>query len=86
MAPTRRSSGTALTRVRVGDSDAPRRGCDLYEQPAGRIVNRETGLTFTRNDDCLKGVGTLLYDARAHAKIIEDVSAVLQRVFRLAQK
>jgi dienelactone hydrolase len=78
--------GTTLTRVRLGDSDAPRRGCDLYEQPAGRIVNRETGLPFTRNDDCLKGVGTLLYDARAHAKAIEDVSALLQRVFRLAQQ
>ena len=69
-----------------GDSDAPRRGCDLYEQPAGRIVNRETSLPFTRNDDCLKGVGTLLCDARAHAKAIEDVSAVLQRVFRLARQ
>jgi dienelactone hydrolase len=78
--------GTALTRVKVGDSDAPRRGCDLYEQPAGRIMNRETGLPFTRNDDCLTGVGTLLYDARAHAKVIEDVRAVLQRVFKLAQQ
>ena len=56
---------TALTRVTVGDSDAPRRGCELYEHPAGRIVNRETGLPFTRNDDCLKGVGTLL-TTRAH--------------------
>ena len=74
---------TQLTRVRLGDSDATRRGCDLYEQPAGRIMNRETGLPFTRNDECLKGVGTLFYDARAHAKAIEDVKALLQQVFKL---
>jgi hypothetical protein len=49
-------------------------------------VNRETGLPFTRNDDCLKGVGTLLYDAGAHAKAIEDVGAVLQSVFKLARQ
>jgi dienelactone hydrolase len=77
--------GTTLTRVKLGDSDTARRGCDLYEQPAGRIMNRETSLPFTREDDCLKGVGTLLYDAGAHAKLIEDVHAVLQRAFRLAQ-
>jgi dienelactone hydrolase len=75
-----------LTRVKIGDSDAPRSGCDLYEQPAGRIMNRETSMPFTRNDDCLKGVGTLLYDARAQAKVIEDVSVVLQRVFKLARQ
>lgn len=49
-------------------------------------MNRETSLPFTRDDDCLKGVGTVLYDARAHAKLIEDVSAVLRRVFKLAQQ
>ena len=76
-------AGTQLTRVRLGDSDATRRGCDLYEQPAGRIMNRETGLPFTRNDECLKGVGTLLYDARAHAKAVEDVKTLLRRVFKL---
>lgn len=78
--------GTTLTRVKLGDSDAPRRGCDLYEEPAGRILNRETSRPFTRDDGCLHGVGTLLYDARAHAKLIEDVSAVLQQVFRLARQ
>jgi len=76
-------STTQLTRVRLGGSDATRRGCDLYEQPAGRIMNRETGLPFTRNDDCLKGIGTLLYDTRAHAKAVEDVKALVQRVFKL---
>jgi len=76
-------STTQLTRVRLGDSSATRRECELYEQPAGRIMNRETGLPFTRNDDCLKGVGTLLYDARAHAKAVADVKALLQRVFKL---
>ena len=77
---------TLPTRVKLGDSDAPRRGCDLYEQPGGRIMNRETSLPFTRDDDCLKGVGTVLYDARAHAKLIEDVSGILQRVFKLYPK
>lgn len=80
------SPGTQLTRVRVGDSDAPRPGCDLFEQPAGRIMNRGTGMPFTRNDECLKGVGTLLYDARAHAKAIEDVTGVLQSVFKLDRR
>jgi dienelactone hydrolase len=78
--------GAGPARVKLGGSDAPRRGCDLYEQPGGRIMNRETSLPFTRDDDCLKGVGTVLYDARAHAKLIEDVRAVVQRVFKLSPK
>jgi dienelactone hydrolase len=77
------SPGTPLTRVQAGDSQAKRGSCELYEQPAGRIMNRQTGLPFTRNDDCLKGVGTLGYDARAHAKVIADVTGLLQRVFKL---
>ena len=77
------SPGTPLTRVRVGDSQARRGSCELYEQPAGRIMNRQTGLPFTRNDECLKGVGTLGYDARAHAKVIADVTGLLQRLFKL---
>jgi dienelactone hydrolase len=77
------SPGTPLTRVQVGDSLGKRGSCELYEQPAGRIMNRQTGLPFTRNDECLKGVGTLGYDARAHATVIADVTGLLQRVFKL---
>lgn len=77
------SPGTGLIRVSVGESKTPRGACDLYEEPAGRIVNRATGQPFTRNDECLKGVGTLGYDAAAHAKSIGDVKALLQSVFRL---
>jgi hypothetical protein len=51
--------GRPLARVRVGDSQAKRNSCEFYEQPAGRIMNRQTGLPFSRNDECLKGVGTL---------------------------
>ena len=56
---------------------------DLYEQSVGRVLNRETGLPLTRNDECLKGGGPPGYDARAHAKAVEDVKALLQRVFKL---
>jgi len=56
---------------------------DLYEQSVGRVLNRETGLPLTRNDECLKGGGPPGYDARAHANAVEDVKALLQRVFKL---
>ena len=72
-----------LTPVRPAGPQTTRRGCDLYEQSVGRVVNRETGLPLTRNDECLKGGGPPGYDARAHAKAVEDVKALLQRVFRL---
>ncbi len=71
------------TRVPVGKSQAKRGGCTLYEQSVGRIMNRDTGLPFTRNDECLKGVGTLAYDGGAHARAIQDVTAVLQQALTL---
>ena len=46
-------------------------------------MNRQTGLPFTRTDECLNGVRTLGYDARAHANVIADVTGLLQRVFKL---
>ena len=42
-------------------------------------MNRETGRAFTDTDECLKGIGTFVYDTRAHAKAIEDVRGILQR-------
>ena len=70
--------------MRPAGPQTTRRGCDLYEQSVGRVVNRETGLPLTRNDECLKGGGPPAgYDARAHAKAVEDVKALLQRVFKL---
>ena len=72
-----------LTPVRPAGPQTTRRGCDLYEQSVGRVLNRETGLPLTRNDECLKGGGPPGYDARAHAKAVEDVKALLQRVFKL---
>ena len=72
-----------LTPVRPAGPQTTRRGCDLYEQSVGRVLNRETGVPLTRNDECLKGGGPPGYDARAHAKAVEDVKALLQRVFKL---
>jgi dienelactone hydrolase len=72
-----------LTPVRPAGPQTTRRGCDLYEQSVGRVLNRETGLPVTQNDECLKGGGPPGYDARAHAKAVEDVKTLLQRVFKL---
>ena len=69
--------------ARPAGPQTTRRGCDLYEQSVGHVLNRETGLPVTRNDECLKGGGPPGYDARAHAKAVEDVKALLQRVFKL---
>jgi dienelactone hydrolase len=57
--------------------------CLLQEEPVGRIVNRDTGRPLTANDACIGRGATLGYDAHAHAKTIEDVKALLQRVFKL---
>lgn len=72
-----------LTPVRQAGPQTTRRGWHLYEQSVGRVLNRETGVRRTRNDECLKGGGPPGYDARAHAKAVEDVKALLQRVFKL---
>jgi dienelactone hydrolase len=72
-----------LTPVRPAGPPTTRRGCDLYEQSVGRVVNRETGQPLTRNDECLKGAGPTGYDAGAHRKAIDDVSTLLRQVFRL---
>jgi dienelactone hydrolase len=72
-----------LTPVRPAGPQTTRRGCDLFEQSLGRVLNRETGLPLTRNDECLKGGGPPGYDPRAHVKAVEDVKALLQRVFKL---
>lgn len=72
-----------LTPVRPAGPQTTRRGCDWYEQSVGRLLNRETGLPVTRNDDCLKGGGPPGYDARAHARAMQDVTAVLQQAFQL---
>ena len=72
-----------LTPVGPPGPPTTRRECDLYEQSVGRILNRETGLPLTRSDDCLKGGGPGGYDARAHAKAVEDVKALLHRVSKL---
>ena len=68
-----------LTRVAEGQAGAS--PCALYEQPAGRIVNRDTGLPFTRADRCLKGRRTVGYDAAASARAAAAVKAILQRSF-----
>ena len=72
-----------LTPVRPAGPPTTRRGCDVYEQSVGRILNRETGQPVTRNDECLKGAGPGGYDVRAHAKAIADVRDLLQRIFKL---
>ncbi len=39
--------------------------------------------SIPRDDACLKGAGPTGYDARAHAKAIADINALLQRLFKL---
>jgi dienelactone hydrolase len=68
----------------VKQSQSQGRGhCLLNEDPVGRIVNRDTGLPLTASDACIGRGATLGYDARAHTKAIEDVKALLLRVFKL---
>ena len=57
----------------------PARGCDLFEQPAGRIVNRETGAPFARSDSCLKRPRFTAYHAEAHAEAERYVRETLQK-------
>ena len=65
----------------TGPAAEPPRGCDIYESSIGRLVNRDTGLTPSPKDACLAQTRTVAYDKAAHAKAIEDVTKVLQRVF-----
>jgi dienelactone hydrolase len=58
--------------------------CDLYEEPAGRILNRATGAPFTRDDDCTKRPRYTTYDADAQAKVSADVKQVLEAVLGVA--
>ena len=74
---------SAESGARPAGPQTTRRECDLYEQPVGRVLNRETGLPLTGNDECLKGGGPPAYDARAHLKAVEDVKVLLQRAFKL---
>ena len=73
--------GTPLTRS--PEVQAVGRACVLYENPAGRMVNRDTQRPFTWDDACVVRGATVAYDADAHAKAIKDVRAVLEQVFRL---
>jgi dienelactone hydrolase len=58
--------------------------CLLHEDPVGRIVNRDTGRPLTADDACIGRGATVGYDARAHAKAIADVKAVLRKAFGLS--
>jgi dienelactone hydrolase len=73
--------GVPLRRVVEGQPGVS--PCALDESPVGRIVNRDTGLPFTRDDQCLKGRRTVGFDAGALAQATVAVKAILQRVFRL---
>jgi dienelactone hydrolase len=57
--------------------------CVLYENPAGRMINRDTQRPFTWADACIKRGGTVAYDADVHAEAIKDVRDVLEQVFGL---
>jgi dienelactone hydrolase len=59
--------------------------CDVYEEPAGRFLNRETGRPFSPSDACAKGSRITGYDARAHANALQMVKQTLRQVFRLAR-
>jgi dienelactone hydrolase len=71
-----------LSGPQPGASPVP---CELYEEPPGRFMNRATGQPFSRNDACLKRARITGYNARAHAKVVEDVKRILRQVFRLPQ-
>jgi dienelactone hydrolase len=56
-------SGAAVTRVREGSPGlAP---CSRYENPVGRIINRNNDLPRSRDDECLRRPATVGYDADA---------------------
>lgn len=57
--------------------------CSLDENPAGRLVNRDTGLPFTMEDSCVRRGATAGHDPAAHAQATAAVKAVLQQVFGL---
>jgi dienelactone hydrolase len=57
------------------------RACALYEDNRGRILNRETDEPFGWDDRCVQRGGSMGYDPGSHAKVIDDVKAVLKRVF-----
>jgi len=74
-------AGAPLTRVREGSPGlAP---CSRYENPVGRIVNRDNDLPRSRDDECLKRPATLGYDADATARATDAVKGILREVFRL---
>lgn len=59
------------------------RRCVLEEQPAGQLVNRESGKPFTLDDPCVERGTTVVYNAAAHAAAIKDVKAFLTTAFKL---
>ena len=73
--------GVPLTRIRDGASGLV--PCSRYEDPVGRVVNRDNNLPPSRNDECLKRPATVGYDADATARATDAVKAILREVLRL---
>ena len=59
--------------------------CELYEEPAGRFLNRDTGRPLARGDACAKGGRLTGYDASAHAKVLDSVRQLLRQTLGAAR-
>lgn len=58
------------------------RHCKLQEVADGRIVNSQTGETFTYEDPCVERGTTVAYHAQAHAEAQKAVRGIVAAVLR----
>jgi dienelactone hydrolase len=59
------------------------RHCATEENPVGRIINSETGQTFSYDDPCVERGATVAYDAEAYSRALVAVKGFLTEVFQL---
>jgi len=56
-------------------------GCSFVEREPGHLVNRDTGRPFDIKDPCISRGATIGYNQDALRQAIQDVKALLQKVF-----
>src|SRR5690606_3249674 len=69
----------AATRIRLEQGETPG-FCALRENPAGRLVNLDTGRPFTYRDACVRRGVTLAGDADARAAAVEQVKHISRKL------
>ena len=57
--------------------------CLLQETTVGVLVERQSGMPFTFDLPCVRRGVTVGHDASAHERVLKEVKATLQQVFRL---